>query len=140
MMDLYKPSPRGLRALQQFGLLQRSLRANGAMFVGYRREAYVNPEDDSARVTFDRALCAKPYDHRNLFVTDLHPVENQELGGTILELKYTDRMPRWMQDLIRTFRIQCQSGPKYGLSVESASKPAMKLSSATRVWDIIRYA
>ena len=37
----------------------------------------------------------------------------------ILELKFTNRFPRWMHDLVRTFELRRQSVPKYNTCVDA---------------------
>ena len=114
---LYKPGV-GLDALESFCNLSKSINADGCAYVLYRREAYVCPASDQYRVTFDRGLVGGTYSPGSKLqipVTGSAP----EVGGVVLELKFTDRFPEWMHDLTETFNLQRTSVPKYCLCVES---------------------
>ena len=53
-----------------------------------------------------------------------HLVARPNLRGTILELKFTDRFPDWMGDLVRAFDLQRTSVSKYCLCIdEMAVRP-----------------
>jgi len=104
--------------LQEFCRLRASLSAVGTLIVGYDREAYIDPVRGSTRVTFDRRLRASRFDPTRGLTTDAPLIETEE-QGVILELKYVDRLPTWMQHLIRDFGLERQSIPKYGWSVEA---------------------
>jgi len=109
---------RSFSDLQEFCRLRASLGAVGTLIVGYNREAYIDAVRGSTRVTFDRRLRACRFDPRRGLTTDAPLVKTEE-QGVILELKYVDRLPTWMQQLIRDFSLERQSIPKYGWSVEA---------------------
>ena len=99
-------------ALQQFCSLRDMLRADGQAYVSYKREAYVTPNDNSVRLTFDRNISGTPY--RGTFDLDntrgaVHP----KVNGTVLELKFTDRFPNWMRQLVEVFDLERRSMAKY---------------------------
>jgi len=103
------------KALLNFCSLCESVNAAGSIYVSYRREAYVSPESNSLRVTFDRELLGSLYEqdtHLSLRTDGARP----EIGNgnrVILELKFTDRFPEWMRDLVQVFNLQRVSVPKY---------------------------
>lgn len=116
-------------ALMEFCRLRDRLGCDATIYVSYRREAYVSPENNTIRVTFDRQLLGSPYQERAglSFPTEgVRPdVGNGEM--VILELKFTDRFPEWMHELTQLFSLQRVSVPKYircidamGLSGRSA--------------------
>ncbi|MDG5815799.1 polyphosphate polymerase domain-containing protein [Chitinispirillales bacterium ANBcel5] len=98
------------------------------VIIRYRRKAYISDYDDYARVTFDREIrCAVPHnwgtvpqpgslhylDHENLFADD---------SNVVLELKcYTNSVPLWMIDLIRTFDLHRCSFSKYLSGIREAN-------------------
>jgi hypothetical protein len=46
-------------------------------------------------------------------VANLQGWARPDIGGVVLELKFTDRFPYWMQTLAETFNLQRTSVPKY---------------------------
>lgn len=125
--DLADPR-QDMYALAEFCRLRTQLRAIGTLIVGYNREAYLDPVAGKNRVTFDRYLRAKQFDPAKGLILDLDPVSPAD-PGVILELKYVDRFPEWMQQLIRTFGLERQSVPKYGWSIESIGEPVVMTRS-----------
>jgi hypothetical protein len=111
---------RSAAALQTFREGCESVGAGPSIYVCYRREAYVSPDSNHIRVTFDRHLMGSPFDWETSFVPPgegLHPkVGNGD--RIILELKFTDRFPAWMEELVQTFNLHRRSVPKYNLCIE----------------------
>lgn len=105
-------------ALQQFHGLCRSIGADGVVYVSYLREAYVSPESDQIRVTFDRELTSAPFDSNMGLAMPRRP-SPVKLDRVILELKFTDRFPHWMHDLVQTFNLSRCSVPKYCHCIET---------------------
>lgn len=110
--DLVKFSPKTFDSLRRFCDLRNQLQARGTAIVTYEREAYVTPDSDSVRVTFDRNLRTVP------FVGEFRASARNDwsypaIGGTVLELKFTERFPTWMRNMARTFDLQRGSMPKY---------------------------
>ena len=114
---LYKRG-REMEALEQFCNLSRSINAEGCAYVHYRREAYVSPESDQLRVTFDRDIVGGFY-HAGSKLEIPKNGTAAHVGDVVLELKFTDRYPRWMHDLSQTFNLQRVSVPKYVLCLEA---------------------
>ncbi|NQU19813.1 MAG: polyphosphate polymerase domain-containing protein [Candidatus Nealsonbacteria bacterium] len=99
-------------ALQNFCRLCTAIGARGRAYVTYTREAYVLPNSNQIRVTFDRELLATDYEQG----TPLSfPVAGSPppMGGVVLELKFTDRFPDWMREMVQAFCLQRTSFPKY---------------------------
>jgi hypothetical protein len=116
--DLAKPQNTSHYAsLLQFCELARAIAAEGKVVVGYKREAYVAPDNDDVRVTFDRDLIGRPFD--GSLSTEHMGWICPEMGGTVLELKFTDRFPRWMNELVQMFDLRRTSFPKYVTCVEA---------------------
>jgi hypothetical protein len=88
----------------------------------YMREAYVNPGKASVRVTMDRAVRVEPE-----FGCDLRTEMAKPMlifsDVVILELKFTERMPSWMIEMVRGFDLTVTGAAKYVLGVESLGHP-----------------
>lgn len=113
--DLFDPSPsiKQFRAFQRFVQLRDRIDAVGKTYVHYFREAYVSPEGPSWRATFDRRLRAFPYEANSALVIPSNSLKTQDYDNVVFELKFTDRFPSWMRDLVRTFNLVDTSFPKY---------------------------
>jgi hypothetical protein len=115
--DLANPDDeRSFSALSKFCQLRDKLGCGPAALVVYNREAWCAPEDDSVRVTFDRALEAAPYDPDLTFRLQrtadwITPI--MRYPGVVLELKFTDRFPNWMRQMVQTYNLFRTSMAKY---------------------------
>ncbi len=109
-------------ALDRFCTLCEELDAGGAAYVGYLREAYVQPGSDNLRVTFDRQLCGQQFDPREGLVL---PVGGAfpKVEGVVLELKFVDRFPCWMREMVWALDLDRCSMSKYGHCVEALGMP-----------------
>ena len=105
-------------ALGRFCTLCEELGAVGVTYVGYMREAYVQPNSDNLRVTLDRQLRGQEFDVRAGLTTPTWSV-SPNVKGVILELKFVDRFPSWMQDLVWTLDLDRCSMAKYVHCVEA---------------------
>jgi hypothetical protein len=110
--DLVRFSPKSFDSLRHFCDLRNRLQARGQAIVTYEREAYVTPDSDSVRVTFDRHLRTVPFSGE-FRATGRDDWSYPEIGGTVLELKFTERFPVWMRNMVRVFNLQRGSMPKY---------------------------
>ena len=85
--------------------------------VRYLREAYQASGNEPVRITIDTDLLHAvtldaTLDHDSGRWTET------PLDGTIVEVKFTERYPWWVQDFIRTFGLIQRAVPKYVLSVD----------------------
>ena len=99
-------------------LFRSRLQASGQTFVCYWREAYESPDDNSARLTFDRRLRAAPFTGE-LKIPDMQGSLAPRLRGVVLELKFTNRFPKWMRQMVRTFSLDRRSLAKYVYCVQA---------------------
>lgn len=123
MSWLVKPSSRSLADLETFCLLARRLGARPSAHVGYRREAWLSTGSDSVRVTFDRSVRCEPL--RDLrFETEFRAASPVFDDGVVLEIKFTDRFPVWLRDLVARQGLQPTSAAKYadGLAVSGVAR------------------
>jgi hypothetical protein len=116
--DLLNHGMASIRALSEFCQRREQLKAEGAAFVSYIREAFVSQSAESVRVTFDREIAGRSYDPRmGLTVPDDEAMV--KVNGVVLELKYNGRQPRWMHDLVISFGLQRLSFPKYVYALDA---------------------
>ena len=109
-------------ALRHFCDLRNALHATPRIVVYYEREAWISPHDENTRVTFDRAAASAKY------VNGLRPekMDDAMLPQVILELKFDDRFPLWMRELVRTCNLYRTKMAKYVHCMEQQKlRPAM---------------
>jgi len=99
-------------SLRRFLELQEKLNAKPAVIVAYDREAWLTPDGNSARLTFDRSVAGGPYNAAFTVQAGSDWVM-PDVGGTVLELKFTDRYPNWMRDMAQLFELERCSMAKY---------------------------
>ena len=83
-----------------------------ALFVSYYREAWVGLEEDDLRVTFDHDLTVNGPDDYPASGVDagryfLDP------GQTVLEVKFNNTLPRWLQQRLVHYRLRPVRYSKY---------------------------
>jgi hypothetical protein len=125
--DLFKYDAKNLSVLQRFCSLQRNLQATGRTFVSYLREAYVSPDDDSVRVTFDRQITASPHSVGSMAVKPFAAWLQPPIEGVVLELKFTDRFPKWMGELVKSFNLRRDCMAKYVYCAETAGRDMLSM-------------
>jgi hypothetical protein len=85
--------------------------------IRYMREAYESRGGDPVRITIDTELM-----HAITLDADLSHTTGRwvatPVNGTILEIKFTERYPTWVSDLVRAFGLKQQPVPKYVWSVD----------------------
>lgn len=85
--------------------------------IRYVREAYEGDGNEPVRVTIDTELMhAVTLDDR--LSHESGRWTTTPLRGVILEIKFTERYPWWVQQFIRAFALKQQAMPKYVLSVD----------------------
>ncbi len=108
-------------SINQFQLYMNNIRAGPAVLIRYTRQAYEGGSENKVRVTFDRELsyCVTREPEvrlggngwqRNPFTT----------GGVILEIKFTDRYPIWLSELVKCFNLRQRSISKYASSIKDS--------------------
>jgi hypothetical protein len=106
---------------EDFWGFANTVRAEGRLYVSYYREIWESTVDEELRVTFDRQIRGSRYDGsgklevpqrgwRPYLPPYLAPFPHD---GVILELKYDNRPPKWMLDLVRIFNLQQTPVCKY---------------------------
>jgi len=112
-----KLSPDAVDDLDYFSLHSGLAGARPVVRVRYTREAYEARAGDPLRITIDTDLMhAVTLDH------DLRHADGRwvttPVAGSILEIKFTERYPEWVSDLVKAFGLKQQPVPKYVLSID----------------------
>lgn len=110
--DLVKPSSIELKNLRTFCNLRRTLDATPRSQVSYLREAWLPEEDNHLRITFDRDVRTGP-DLEAKMSTETADLESVFGDLVVLELKFTNRFPNWVRELVRVFNLTQTSAAKY---------------------------
>jgi hypothetical protein len=130
---LISQDPKQLVALQRFSLLANDLDARPKAHVAYVREAWVSPQDNSVRVTLDRAMTCEPRFNSAAGTRLENPVYTYG-KSVILELKFTDRFPDWFRDLVRVFDLMQYSAAKYAEGVTLLGEHRFHDGYTSRDW------
>jgi len=132
--DLLSHEPKHAFAIQRFCELSRQLDAAPKVHVAYQREAWIDPSSDAVRVTFDRAVQGEPEPTTRFCTTMSHPV--RPFGHeVILELKFTNRFPNWLQEMVESFGLVQCGAAKYCECVELIGEERLGASLARRILD-----
>ena len=108
-------------ALKQFQLYMKNVSAKPKVLIRYMRQAYEGDMENRVRVTFDRQLAYKVSNDPEVSLNGggwQHNLIN--LGGVILEIKFTGRYPAWLGRMAQYFDLQQQSMSKYAASMKKA--------------------
>lgn len=108
----------GQRAwLDEFVRLMLASRARPRVLVRYDREAYVGVADPAVRVTLDRRLRAAETSRAEVRM-DGAGFRSVDVRGVILELKFNQRCPAWLLQLIQRFELRRTSYSKYCAAID----------------------
>ena len=111
--------PKGNENSKRFFYQIFSKNLRPVVLIVYEREAYQSKFDDTIRITFDKNLRSKAFPAIDeLFQEDKL---SQALGGRfILEVKFNDHFPNWLNPIISNFSLRKQSASKYVISMDSS--------------------
>jgi hypothetical protein len=116
MSHLVKPDVKQFFALQEFCRLMHTLGATPRSHVAYSREAWMSPENNSMRITYDRQVQCEPEFESSLLTRLDRPVT--PFGNSVvLELKFVDRLPNWCIEMVQLFSLRRGGAPKYAQGV-----------------------
>ncbi len=102
--------------LGEFQYMSHRFRLVPSVTVLYHRTAYFGTFWPNLRITFDRLLLCSP--STGLRTPSADFVQAVPCGQTVMELKYTDKMPLALLGCINGFGLQQRSFSKYAVSVE----------------------
>lgn len=112
MSETLSGNARDINTLERFCVLMNELGAKPKSHIGYMREAWVSVQDNSVRVTMDRSVRSEPQFTTAPSTTMVDPTI--VFGNdVVLELKFTDRFPSWLRELVRAFGLVRSGGAKY---------------------------
>lgn len=118
----------GIQNLTQFLHLQQDLQAKPALSVHYHREAYESNFGQRVRISFDRDLRYGLLDLSNGGFRELWwPVR---LRSVILEVKFTDTYPAWVQHLLDRSDVVRRGVCKYLICSQAANGLFQSLEEA----------
>jgi len=103
-------------ALEAFLELALSLAARPRLRVRYLREAYESSDGRPVRITFDTQVMCAEGAAGDLWL-DRGRWSPIDLGGTVLEIKFTDVYPAWVRSVVSRFDLERRSISKYALSM-----------------------
>jgi hypothetical protein len=112
-------SPGDQQTIRQFRLYVNTINAAPVINIRYMRQAYEG--DNKVRITFDRQLkfrtCNKV---EGLFQNS--GWQDFPDQGVIVEIKFTDRYPSWLNQMVRVLELYQQSVSKYASSLQRSYK------------------
>ena len=108
-------------SINQFQLYMNNIQAKPVVLIRYKRQAYEGGTENKVRVTFDRELsyCVTREPEvrlggggwrRNPFTR----------SGVVLEIKFTDRYPFWLSEMVKCFNLKQRSISKYASSIKDS--------------------
>jgi len=100
------------KVVDKFRFNMKMKRLRPVVLVVYEREAFVGIDNERWRMTLDHNLRSliNPVLGDMFVEQDLQQFEDRNF---VLELKFDDRMPRWMTSLVRQLNLRAQSYSKY---------------------------
>ncbi len=109
---LFAWHPQHWADLVDFWALAERLQAAPKAHNAYLREAYVNAGHATVRVTLDRAIRIGP-EFGGELGTEIDDGTEVFPNAVVLELKFTDRMPTWLIEMVRGFDLKSTGAAKY---------------------------
>jgi SPX domain protein involved in polyphosphate accumulation len=108
-------------AINQFQMYLRNLKAGPKVLIRYMRQAYEGDSHTRVRVTFDRELAYKVTSKPEVILGGPGWQRNPYTsGGVILEIKFTERYPEWLNEMVKYFNLEHQSISKYASSISES--------------------
>ncbi len=105
--------------LLQFQFYLRALNARPVVMVRYKRQAFEDDSSNRVRITFDRELSFKTVDHPTV-TTNGTGWQSVPMDFVILEIKFTNRYPAWLTDMVKIFDLKQTAMSKYVSSVKQS--------------------
>jgi hypothetical protein len=128
--QLFFNEPTQMPALERFCELMQHHHAKPKAHVAYRREAWVNTNDNSLRVTMDRQI-QFVFEPASLLRTEMDNPLDVFPNVVVLELKFTGRFPDWFKELARCFNLWQCSAAKYADGVTLLMESGVDIEAPT---------
>jgi hypothetical protein len=108
-------------SINQFQLYMNNIQARPTVLIRYKRQAFEGGSENKVRVTFDRELCycvtREPEVRLSGGGWQRNPFTE---GGVVLEIKFTDRYPMWLSEMVKYFNLRQRSISKYASSIQDS--------------------
>ncbi|MBN1515205.1 polyphosphate polymerase domain-containing protein [Candidatus Sumerlaeota bacterium] len=127
--DFANKSARDKAAFYQFRDYLEQLDAKPKVMVWYMREPYISRLGDAVRITFDRKLSALEAPEYSNAIWQYDHRWRQLDAPVILEIKFSDNFPVWVQDFVRHFGLRQDNFAKYCYCMHS-----LKREGAMQQW------
>jgi hypothetical protein len=119
---LHSHSGKAQQALHAFVNAVLRLQARPTLLVTYQREAYLDLNNNAVRVTLDRRVRMAP--RSGLDFSLLTEGFVQPFGElVIVEIKFTNRFPRWAGDMVSALGLRREGAAKYCEGVANLWRP-----------------
>ncbi|MHC4237351.1 MAG: VTC domain-containing protein [Planctomycetota bacterium] len=115
-ISLYK---KDVKILDQFRFYTRTLCARPVVMVRYQRQAYEGDSSNRVRITFDRQLNFKAVDTPWVSIIGSGWCD-VPMDFVILEIKFTERYPYWLTDMVKIFDLKQTAMSKYVSTVKQS--------------------
>ena len=103
---------------RKFFYLCKIKNCSPVVLINYEREAFFSKHDSTLRITFDKNLRSRSFPAiKNLF--DDSGMKYGTPGNFILEIKFFNGFPTWLQKIISKFGLNRQAVSKYTISIDS---------------------
>jgi len=121
---LVSGNPMHLVAVQNFCHLLQRIHASPKAHVAYDREAWLSPGNNSLRITFDKYVRGGKRTEP-LFILDIDNPVSPFINRWVLEIKYTNRFPNWLSDMVRNLGLMQSGASKYCGSITNIADYSM---------------
>lgn len=132
-----RTSDKAAANLADFTERMHQIGASPLCLVRYQRQALVLSEDESLRVTFDWDLAGRESLNGELTLNGggWRPADLEaDFDAVILEIKFTNSIPSWLEEIVRSFGLRRTSVPKYIHCVDALELTDSPISSGGRLY------
>jgi hypothetical protein len=128
---LMQPRSKEIAALYHIRDMMERIQAEPKCMVCYEREAYMSAFEEPLRISFDRRLTCRPvreysqdlWDYRNHW-------KEVDAFDVLMELKFTDTLPLWAQEVVQRFDLTRRSSAKYVICVNELNRMGCRLEGS----------
>ena len=89
-----------------------NIQAKGVAFVSCQREAFAESDKHFLRISFDRAVTARPF-QGTIDMPDEATIARPQLDSVLLNVTFGSRFPRWMRELVQEFYLRRTRLPRW---------------------------
>lgn len=102
----------------KFFYLSKTKNYSPVILINYEREAYFSKNDSTLRITFDKKLRSLPFPK----ISDIYfdkQLKYSSPGKFILEIKFFNGFPSWLQRIISRYDLKREAVSKYTICVDT---------------------